>query len=446
MINNFRLLTKPSVRTSVITPPLRSTDFIEFNNVINEGYLDLITTDRVGGEILIESTLSGLSEENLILLNEGVLGTVWEGVKKLFSAIIDFIKGIINKLNVFADSMTSNISKWMKKVAPTALQHSKDPGYLSRLEYEGYKWNENFITNDLYASIGKILNTPAKIKTVKINQNGETSEIEESIISSPKNAAELINKRREELKNLFNYVNKKHKELEEDLKKKETDSKEKDTDENKETKTGVKDEMKIDIPEVGGKADDENKEPVKGSKADQGKSEKLVSEKGSGKEEFKKIISDYFQKEFGTSREKYEEDITLKAHGIKEPRAINKFSSSMIKSYIDFIANSRVVIDKIKDRYSSLLDEYVNLENAIESLSRDTTDSKDATFLKKYKSYIKDPVMNSIDFVRDCTAINNTLCRLNINLVEECTKEYIRICNKLALMGKKELLDTKGGK
>ena len=421
MIERFRLLSdiNESVREEIV--PLRLADFDHATHAMNETYLDMLTMDRMGQELLLESTISA-SEISRAIINEGVIGALIDSARKLFKTIIDFIKGLIAKINLFADSMRKNINTWMKKVAPTALARSKEIKYVKNLEHEGYNWDEAYIGAELMGKLKNIMAIRVKKKSYKISGDDVTV-IEESTDSSITTATKIVidsNKHLEMLKNITARKSKMKQAEAEGVGEKKTAAAKGSSDAN--NKNPEAKEFKADIPDVA--AEDSAKTDKGGNDA-----------KGvSNKDIFKEAIDTYLKNEFGATKTDYTEKIIKAAKRGTEPVTKKGFSASIIQRYVNFIASSPSIVSAIHNRYSALLEEYNKLYDAINSMDSSSISEGDSDVLAKYNKYVKQPVYETLGFIRDCTAINNAISKTNIALVEECTKEYMKICNKLALM------------
>ncbi len=421
MRNTFQpLYTNPTTYIAGKTQPFRYVDFDNFNLMMSESCLDIETCNRQGNEILLEAVVNGCSDEVLGIINEGVVGTVIEKIRTLIKAIYNFIKGLIDKMNLFADSMTNNINKWLKKVAPTALEKSKEAKYISKLSTEGYYYDEVYLSDGLYGILERVMDYSVGAITIEFNQDGSTKEVKEEIKASPKDTAEFIKKKKRQIDDLFSFARK--------VKNKEPEEKPSATKDNSaDGKTG-KDEAEkgkdfnINIPE-----------PVK-STGSETKAVPASMPQKPGRIFFKDAIERFFKTEFNSTKEQYESELNKKAHkGMGEAGEITKYSSGTISSHIKFIEKSPSIIKKINERYTELFNQYNEIDSALATMKNEGIEGGDVTRTKYYNFYIME-IKDCIAFMKEATAINNSISRNNIRLVEECTKQYIKVCNKLAMM------------
>lgn len=389
--------------------------FANFDILMNESYLDIEITNRQGRELLIES--SGCSNEIREIINEGVIGTLLEKVSSFIKAIIEFIRGLINKINLFADSMTKNINKWVVKVAPTALEKSKSAKYLSGLTGEGYYWDESYISTGLISLLGKVMDYSATVSQLTLTSNGKVEMVTAESSSSPKKTAEQVKKKTSIIKQLFSF----EKKVSDKIKTEEANKKEtKEPEQKPDTKSDEKNkEFSVDIPEV---------KPEEDTKNNTNNTDTKVTENS-----YKEAIAKFLKETFNSDKANYRNIIIKKAHkGSAEPIGLSKYSSSMIAGHIEFIKKAPELIKAITERYTDLLNEYNELESALTQMDRGQTSSNE---LSKYQNIVMGEIKSNISFVKEATSINNTIANVNISLVEECTKQYMRVCNKLALSG-----------
>lgn len=385
--------------------------FENFDILLNESYLDIEVTNRLGREILFESI--GCSEEVLAIINEGVIGTVLEKVSSFIKAIIGFIRGLIGKINLFADSMSNNIGKWLNKVAPTALEKSKNAKYMASLNGEGYYWDEAYISTGLISLLGKIMDYSIGVEELKVSSNGEVETVSGEMSSSPKKSAEKIKTKTSIIKQLFSFEKKVSDKIktEESAKKDPKSTKEGDPN-NKEEKGK---EFSVEVPEV--------KEEKSTGTTD-------IKDSSTG---YKAAIEKFLKDNFDSDKAGYKGVMIKKAHkGQVDHITIKKYSSSMISGHIEFIKKSADLVKSITERYTTLLNEYTDLEASLVQIDRGQGSSAE---LSKYQNIIMGEIKSNIAFVKEATSINNTIANTNISLVEDCTKQYMRICNKLALSG-----------
>lgn len=352
-----------------------SESFNEFNSMISESTLAIDTDVRVGNEILVEAVTMGASEEHCDLINEGVVKNVIARIKQFFRNILEYIKGIINKIKTYAQGMTKNTDKWYKQMKEAVETAAKNRDITKGFEWEGFEWNDSEaegILDKAKAVAGKFISVGhvSQEKTVSID---------------------TIDKYLKDITGSF--------------------------------KDSVK-ELNVK-GEVGNVSSDNADEYEKTS------SEKTKKALENYKESVKKAMG------ISGKVDNYKEEISAKVRGSKAAKSLKGIDSKYSKM-LQYIKESSDKLSSVSDAYDDIKDKYEKALSAIEDSGLEDVEyvdgigDKERKILETNRAVFTENLNSVKSAIGYGQGVYNSLCSLQLSLVQERSREYMRTLNRLA--------------
>jgi len=353
----------------------------EFNLMMNESCGELDCDIRVGNEILVEAATSGATETQCRVINESIFGNVIDKIKEFFKKIVEYIKGIINKIKLYAAGLSTNTDKWYNKMKEAVKTAATNKDITKSFEWEGYNWNEAEITGikdlaekvaDIKASFG-IMAVGVSEKS-KIGISDVDSHMKETIAAYEKAVKE------------FNTTTK--------------------------TESGAVAAMS------------KNKDALN--------------------KEIEKAVADYkdaVKAAIGLTgnMDGYKGAITDKVHGSKTVRPLKgidgKYSGMLtyIEKCSDTLSDVADAYEKTKDVYQKALDYLESESSAADFTEVDNIDKDNREALDAAKEVFSKVISTTKTVITYGQGIYNGLCSLQLSLTKDCAQSYMKVLTKLAL-------------
>lgn len=123
--------------------------FSEYEHTTSPIILDHLSESLMVDEVIFEC-MCNYDYDNMLFLNEGVIGSIVNIIRKIIGAAWKFLRTLVVKMENFLDQFSKNNAAWVSKYKNRVLERV---AYSRTFTYTGHKWNLKYCTGAPYPDL-----------------------------------------------------------------------------------------------------------------------------------------------------------------------------------------------------------------------------------------------------------------------------------------------------